>query len=63
MKSDKIRNVFIVICFMIGAAFLLSGIFGHYANNTARIIVGVLVMIYEVVMWKMMNSNRTKVNG
>lgn len=63
MTYNKIRNVFIVVCFMVGAGVFLSGIFGHYDNNIGRIIAGALIMIYEIVMWKMMNSNRTKVNG
>lgn len=63
MNYSKIRNVFIFICFMIGAGVFLSGIFGNYANNMGRIIAGVLIMIYEFVMWQIMNSNKTKVNG
>ncbi len=62
MTYTKMRNIFIAICFMVGAGFFLSGIFGHYANNMGRIIAGALIMIYEVVMWQMMSTNKTKTN-
>ena len=63
MTHNRIRNAFIVVCFMVGAGFCLSGIFGHYANNMARIIAGALIMIYEVVMWQAMNINKTKIKA